>query len=315
MMSQESLERSYPVEKSPSVHLTNIRGSVDIQPGEEGVITITAVKHPDTGNSEKTLIEINQENNHKVTVKTRFSEKTLGFIGHGKPCMVDYSLRVPRSCTLKLNCVSSAASIHDLEGEFSLNTVSGPINLSKLSGFLDIRSVSGKITGDSLSGPLRTDTVSGKVQANNSHFSETNCQTVSGHINLQTPLSEGPYRFKSVSGHVTLIVPGDVSFSATLKSMSGQLKSKLPDSKNSRSGGVWHAEVGGGGPEIDAKSMSGHLVLLTTEFKMADAEVIPTSQTERADESANGSGKAMGTLERIESGELTVSEALEELGS
>jgi DUF4097 and DUF4098 domain-containing protein YvlB len=315
-LSQEIIERTLSVEGSPSLHLSNIRGSVNIQPGDEGVITISAVKHTDSGNSKKTLIEIDQKNEQQVTIKTHFDEKAWGLFGNGKPCKVDYSLLVPHSSSLKLNCVSSAASITDLEGEFSLNTVSGGFNLSKLSGPVTVHSVSGNINAENLKGPLRVEMVSGRVRANDCRFAETNCQTVSGHISLETPLNEERYRFKSVSGHITLIVPEDANVTATLKSMSGRLETSLPTTHSSRKRGIWHTKLGAdGGSEVRAESISGNMVIVTSEEEITNAKAVTTSESGNSNDSANDFGKAMHVLERIENGELTVNEALEELRS
>lgn len=76
---------------------------------------------------------------------------------------------------------------------------------------------------------------------------------------LQTPLGEGPYRFKTVSGNVRLILPPETGCTVGFRSMSGRLKTSLPTTRSRRQIGQSYAELQGGGPEVHFSSMSGNL--------------------------------------------------------
>jgi DUF4097 and DUF4098 domain-containing protein YvlB len=86
-------------------------------------------------------------------------------------------------------------------------------------------------------------------------------ESVSGNLELQTSLGEGPYRFHSVSGQVHLTVPPRTSCSAELHSISGRIQTSLPQSSSSRHAGTQQVEVQGGGVKVLLNSVSGNLSL------------------------------------------------------
>lgn len=178
-MSQETIEREFAVVAPATLALANIRGSVDVQPGDDGVVTVTAVKHLNTGDPDRTEVDIRQEENGSVIVETRFKDVPL-FSKQCRPCKVDYIVRVPRACDLKVRSVSSRASVQGLEGEFDIKTVSGQMSLSDLSGKVKATSVSGKIIGERLSGSVAFESVSGKVFLTESHMPTVTGSSVSG---------------------------------------------------------------------------------------------------------------------------------------
>ncbi len=56
-MSQDISEHTFSV-STPRLKLSNIRGSLKIQSGDDNVIRVTTVKHLDSGDPERTEIEI-----------------------------------------------------------------------------------------------------------------------------------------------------------------------------------------------------------------------------------------------------------------
>ena len=85
---------------------------------------------------------------------------------------------------------------------------------------------------------------------------------MSGDLLLETPLGEGPYRFKTMSGDVRLVLPPETGCSIGFSSMSGRLKTSLPVVRSQRQRRHWHAELQGGGPEVRFNSMSGSLSVM-----------------------------------------------------
>lgn len=55
-MSQETIEQTFIVEGPAQLTVINIRGRIDIQPGEDGKISVSAVKHMKSGNAARTEI-------------------------------------------------------------------------------------------------------------------------------------------------------------------------------------------------------------------------------------------------------------------
>jgi len=301
-MSQETLEGSFEVAAPARLKLSNISGSVDIQPGDEGVILVTAVKHLDSGDPKRTEIRMEQAEDGSVSVETYFNTGIWEFSRLSKPCKVDYVVRTPRGCSLRVSCVSSTTAIQGLEGDLKISSVSGSLSLSELSGDLKVNTVSGDVSGEMLSGPLRLETVSGDVHLNAANLPSVDGSTVSGDISIQTPLADGPYRFNSVSGDVQLVVPGDTRCTARLTSLSGNIRTSLPATRQRRNG-ARVVEIQGGGAKIHLSSVSGDLRIRLPEGEtLVETPPIEPASTPRSN-----------ILESLERGEITVEEALKAL--
>jgi hypothetical protein len=256
-MSQETLERKFDVTIPAGVTIANIRGSVDVQPGDDDVVTVTAVKHLETGDAERTEIEIVQKEDGSVRVKTRFKEGVWRFLSPDHPCKVDYVVRAPRDCALRVRCVSSSAALRGLAGEFDVETVSGRVILKDLSGRIKATSVSGRISGERLSGPTEFKSVSGKVRLTESRLPIVTGSSVSGDLVLETSLIEGPYKLDTMSGDLMLVLPPEIGCTIGFNSVSGRLKTSLTTTRSRWQRHQWLAELHGGGPEIRFKSVSG----------------------------------------------------------
>jgi len=307
-MSQETIERTFEVGTPASLKLSNIRGSVDIQAGQDGVIEVTAIKFVNSGNEKKTNVIIEQKEDGRVIVKTDYENSISNWFGLNKPCKVEYTVCVPKDCDLNVSNVSGGVSVQGVAGQMNVNSVSGGLHLRDLSGSLKFSTVSGSIKAENLAGPLDLNAVSGRVRIAESNISEAVVKTVSGSIVMDTPLAEGPYMFKGVSGSLTLVVPEDTGCVAIHKSVSGRLKTSLPISKDKRYGSRGWLEIQGGGPEVTYKSVSG-------SFKVVTAEDEKIVEQRKPVKPAPQPKNQMEILQKIERGDLSVEDALEELNA
>ena len=60
-MSKKIIELSFSVDTPARLKLSNIRGTVDISPGGEDSISVSAVIHLNSGNADHTEVDIHQE--------------------------------------------------------------------------------------------------------------------------------------------------------------------------------------------------------------------------------------------------------------
>jgi hypothetical protein len=326
-----TLERKFDVSGQARLTLANISGSVDIQPGDEGVVLVIAEIDNQSGDPERTCVDIDQAADGSVMVKTDYGESFWRWFGQ-RPCDVDYTVRVPRSCWLQLRCVSSSAMLKGLTGQFDLNTVSGDLTLAELTGSLKAHLVSGGLRAEQLNGPADVETVSGRVELRTSQFESLRVSTVSGRVIAETPLSNGPYRFHSVSGDVRLSVPGTTRCSIDSNSLSGRLDTDLPVTYNQKVGQHWRMEVQGGGSEVRFDSISGTMHVNSSDAVVAQTPAPVTEATPAgAEESApaepgapaveaqpktpieQASDTRRDILDRVSRGELSVDEAIEKL--
>jgi hypothetical protein len=299
-MSEEKVDQVFQIHGPAKLIVRNICGSVEIHPGEDGVIQVKASKKTNTGDEKRTEIELTQETDGTVKAATRFPDGGWNWMFGSRPCEVDYMIKAPRQCSLKLSGVSNTVLAEGFEGDASVNSVSGEIVLRDLKGAIRIHTVSGDATVEHLGGSLDVDTVSGDVTLKGSDLKSIRTNSVSGDIQIATPLSEGPYNFNSVSGDVCLILPPETHCTTELHSVSGDVVSAFPVSGLSRHHGSQTVVVQGGGVRVSMNSVSGDLSL------DCDGEIPPAVKPN----GTTASEERRTILERVERGELTVDEAL-----
>ena len=307
-MSQEMIERSFDVGSPARLKLANIRGLIDLQLGEDGVISIKAVKHLSSGDENNTEIQIEQVEDGQVIVKTGYNNSISNLFGLRKPLKVDYTVQLPKDCEIKVSGVSCPISVQGLSGKVDINAVSGKTTLRDLSGNLNIKVVSGLLDSQNLSGEIRGSGVSGKVLIKESSLDSVVFKTVSGKMLLETPLTNGPYHFNAVSGNLSLVVPQDTRCIAEIKSVSGRLRTSLPITRDRRQGSRGLIEIGGGGPEVSFKSVSGAMRIVTSEKEEIHEMHVPEKPITQSKDK-------MAILKQIERGEISVEEALKEMNA
>jgi hypothetical protein len=313
-MNTETTEQFYSVTAPARLGIKNIRGSVTVQ-GVESTndIHITAIKHLDSGDPQRTEILMSQLPDGSVSVETRYQESgwLLSLLGARWPCKVDYTVEAPADCALRLEGVSNTARIEGLNGSLSLKSVSGEIEVHRLGGSISLHSISGDIGGDQLSGALTVDTTSGRVRLDSSNFHSLQANSVSGALFFKTPLSAGPYTFKTVSGNIRLAVPAQSACSVDFQSISGRFSSNLPTARDQHLRGSQSAEVQGGGPLVKFNTVSGN-ASLESDGEATGQPAAPSTPQAAAPEAAT-SQEALSTreiLDRIADGKLTVEEGL-----
>ncbi|MBW8010105.1 MAG: hypothetical protein FVQ83_02530 [Chloroflexi bacterium] len=304
-MSEETIEKTYQVETHALLKVENIRGTVDIRPGDENLIKITATKHLNTGNNAKTEIILEQNNDGTVCARVISEENGLFdiFTKFNKPCKVDFVIKTPQDCEISVKNISSSATLSQLKGILKLKTISGPLNLQELSGKLDAGTISGVINGQELDSETEIDSVSGKIDFRQCNFPTLIISTVSDNTFVETPVNQGPFELKSVSGEVTLIVGPEAKCTVSTRSLSGRFKTSLPTQSYSSRAGKTTTEINGGGSLVKMESVSGNLILLASE---GDIATIPyPDRKPRKDR--------IEILTKVESGDLSVEEALTKL--
>ena len=302
-MTEEIIEQSFQVSQPAKLNVSNICGSVEIQTGEDNIIQVTAIKHTHKGDSKRTEIKITQDVDGTVKAATRFPDGSWGWIFGSHPCEVEYKVKAPSQCSLKLNSVSCTVSADGFEGSCDVNTVSGDISLRNLKGAMRIHTISGDADGDRISGSLDMETVSGDVTLRDSTLSMIKANTVSGSLQIRTPLKDGPYNFKSVSGNVRMSVPPETHCTGELHSVSGDLVSAFPITDCSHHHGSQTVNIHGGGITVSLNSISGDLAF-DSDGQILSAPLTPgfASTTDR-----------YSILEQIERGELSVEQGLNRL--
>lgn len=297
-MSDELVEHKFKATKKTRLEISNIRGSIVINGTDDNEVCVTARKHNDSGDPEITQLDIRQDGD--VVYARVVHDMPLTW--PSKPCRVDFEVLAPKRSPVEVKSVSCAVDIADFTGEIRLKNVSGTVRLSKLSNALFAKSVSGPIHIDGSNIRLDVDTVSAGIHINDSNLTNVTCKTVSGFIQIQANLTQGPFDFKSVSGDSTIIVPPDNGFDVTFKALSGRFTTSLKASQLKKSGRVRLAKLNKGGELLHFKSVSGRLVIKNNE---TDEVIDPFNRK-------LSTSDRMNILDQVGRGEISVDDAIEE---
>lgn len=307
-MSEEIYEQAFQVGAPARLDLYNIRGSIVILSQDptlqEKAILVKGVKDLESGDGEHTTIEMNQTGDGQVVVRTRFTGQELpGFlqIKH-KPCIINYTVHMPKNCSIKVESISGPIEIEKLEGEFKISSVSGALALKDLSGQIQFNSVSGDIKAERLTGRIKTENVSGDIQLLQSDVPALEAKTVSGSILVDTIGQNEPYRFHTISGDLTLLLAEDQGVSIQMQSLSGKLQMHHPDGIASQKA-PHDLAIQGGGAQVQFETVSGDLHLTTPGLHQAEI----TGEYEDA------SSNQHDVLESVARGEMTAEEGLNAL--
>ncbi len=298
----DTIEKTFIVSSPARLNLGNIRGSVEIRPGEDGSIHIAATKRP-SGDVEGTHVEMTQSSDGTVNVATRFPDAPWSWLYGSFPCCVDYVVTAPRRCSLELKGVSNTVDARGFEGQVNVNSVSGDVSLAEITGPLRVHTVSGKVTGERIAGSIDLDTISGDISLQGSNLPSANTNSVSARVELETPLGSGPYAFKSVSGSVRLTVPPETRCTAEMHSVSGDVVTVFPVTSYSRGHGMNVVQMQGGGTLLSVHTVSGDLSF-DTRGQVPVSAAAPQGGTVE---------QRRAVLESIERGEMTVDEGLSRL--
>ncbi|HEV2912401.1 MAG TPA: DUF4097 family beta strand repeat-containing protein [Pyrinomonadaceae bacterium] len=152
----------------------------------------------------------------------------------------DVELNVPRGAIVQLQTRNGDIEVQDV-AEARVETQSGSIDLERISRLVEAKCLSGDINLKDSSGRVVLGSVSGSVEASNVRsinpgddfdagtvsgdvmldrvgHAQVHAKSVSGSVNMSGPLARGGrYDFKTMSGDVTLSLPGDSSFKVNAK--------------------------------------------------------------------------------------------------
>lgn len=188
----------------------------------------------------------------EIVVGTRSMRRGFG------PHAPELDIELPRRATLVLETASGDVDADGLVGDQRYRTASGDIVLRAVSGKLSIEAVSGDIdavaTGDA---DVIVRSVSGDIELRTARLSSLQLSSTSGDLKVAGQLvGPGPYAIETVSGDGLLAPAGDVRIEMT--SLTGDLTSDL-EGQHGTEGGRRTFQVGGSGPVVAFRSMSGDL--------------------------------------------------------
>ena len=272
--------RTFPIMEHARLAIDNGAGNVAIRRGEEGVVSVTAIKRASGIGIDTERMQINyNQHGDMLDISSRMTWSILQFGLR----TVDFEITVPSSCDVQLKNGSGRVAVEGTSGEIRVRTGSGRVYAHDLQGLIAMKTGSGHIEASNLKGPIDLSTGSGRIEAQNlqgqiklhtsssriileSVRGQLTAQTGSGRIEVSQGMLSGESSLKTGSNAITFDGSLDALGSYKFQTGSGKINLSLPDgtafSLDARtgSGGV-HNEFGsnvvGDGPRAPLKLRSG----------------------------------------------------------
>ena len=165
----EKVEQTLEADKSGSLFIDNIRGSVIIKGWDKPQIQLKG----ELDDSAKKLVF--KRKGHKALIKVMMKGMSHG--GQGSNLQVF----IPRNTHLRFRGVDTSFHISDLTSMVEGKTINGSLIVSNVHAKMNISSVSGKVKVNQSSGIARIESVSGEVDFAGK-FTDANIRTMSGDI-------------------------------------------------------------------------------------------------------------------------------------
>jgi putative adhesin len=276
----KAIDRSYSFAAEGTIEVSNVRGSVTINGTNQNTISLTG----SLGAGSRLAID-GGESHLELRVE---SEHQGGWLGnHGPANDTTLVLNVPHSVALKLDLVSADSKVSGIDGKsLDVDNVSGKVQLSGAARSIEVDSVSGNVTLDiakagaverahlqTVSGDIRAtgadgrvklETVSGSINYTAPTVAEFNAESVSGTIDATAaPAKNARVHLETMSGHLRLHLPADLSARLTAETFSGNIKSDFGTVSKAEfgPGSSLDARVGDGNARIETESFSGSIEL------------------------------------------------------
>lgn len=274
---EEKTSQSFALDQNGKIKVQNISGDISVKTWDKDEVQVEAIK---VGRSEEELSRVTVDISSKSDYLRIEVDHKKG--RHGTSVSVSFNLVVPESAKVDIKTVSGDVRAEGLKGEFEAQSVSGDVEIENMGNNVQCVSVSGKILALHVTGEAELQTVSGKIEAttivgsieaetvsgdiileNVSDAREIEANSVSGDLHYDGELKgEGRYTLKSHSGDVILKLPESSSFQLEAKTFSGKIRSDfemtIKDYVNTRK---IQGTVGDGGAELELGTFSGNIIV------------------------------------------------------
>jgi putative adhesin len=224
----------------------------------------------------------------------------------------EVAVDAPRGCDLRYDGVSADVTATGFRGSQQYRTVSGDLVLEDVGGALRVKGVSSDISlrASETLPSLEINTVSGDVSAVAPAVGQLSVVTVSGDIELETSLADGPgHRVETVSGDFSLGLSGGLT--VEVRGLSTDVDVRLPHrAEGSRDRRRY--VIGDGGPDLLFSSMSGDIEVRTPHRGAPIPPAPPVAPKPPTPRSVDGQ-EQLDVLRALERGEIDVDQAARRL--
>jgi DUF4097 and DUF4098 domain-containing protein YvlB len=239
-----------------SFSLSNVNGSVTIDPSSDNSVHVRAEKIPHR-NGEITdvrFVVIPSGGDIRICALTydtdRCDENGLHSSGNHdrrdeRNVEVKFTVQVPRGVRVAAGTVNGSMTVRGVGAEVRANTVNGSLEVRDANGRVAAHTVNGGINVSTSAGPVDATTVNGSITARMGALS-----------------SDGDMKFSTVNGGITVETPSSLDANISISTLTGGISTDFPVQISGRFG-PRHAEgtIGRGGRRISMSTVNGSVEL------------------------------------------------------
>lgn len=228
----ERIDQTINAPADGTVKIENLAGSVTVSAWDRNEVRVE-------GELDDHVERLEFENDGSFTrVKVVYPRRVRGNVKG-----TDLNITVPAGSRLEVGGVSSEIDVSGVKGSVRANTVSGDISVDAATSDYALESVSGNIrlhgtqenarvkastvSGDlrlgDIKGELDAGSVSGDIYVKGGELVRAEAGNTSGDIEIDSVFGDGAYRFKSISGDITLHFAGKPAGTFDITSFSGSI--------------------------------------------------------------------------------------------
>jgi hypothetical protein len=190
-----------------------------------------------------------------------------GLLGFLKPRhdSVAVTITVPADCPIQLGVLSASAIVSGLRSGAAVRGMSGDVTLDCVAGDVEAETMSGEIAARDLDGEVSFKSMSGGLVLADGWLDRLEANTLSGQITADVALrAGGDVRVSTMSGDVTLRLPGGSDAQVRLQSTSGAVRSEFKSLRTVKAPAshTVSGNVGAGTGRVSVSTMSGSVTLL-----------------------------------------------------
>lgn len=242
VVTAQDFSKTYQLGPDGIVNVKTVSGDVKVTGYDGNAVVVTG--HKEGRDKERVLIE-DRSSANRVDVGVKYPEDCRC------DATVHFEVRVPRAIRLKYDAFSSVS------GDVSVTDVIGDLNARSVSGSVTIRGARGRTSAKAVSGSVTVEEATGSV----------NASSTSGRVLVELKNLEGAdeMEFTTVSGGVTVRMPGNLDANVEMSVLSGDLKTDFPlqiEEKSHGPGRRAFGQVGNGTRKLRVSSVSGSVSLL-----------------------------------------------------
>jgi hypothetical protein len=267
----EKVERTGKASAHGVVYIENMVGSIEVIGWGKNEVKLEGTLGDD-------VEELEFKTGNKKSVIEVVYPRNMRNIEDGAELVI----HVPEGSRVSVEGVSAWVSVSKVKGEVEASSISGDVTVTgdcesveaeSISGTVEVDSGARQIMAESISGKVlikgeeaevEAASVSGDVQLEFHKFLELSVESVSGTVVAIGDLHpKGEFSFDTVSGSITLMVPGDVSATFEITTFNGGIDNAFGQKARKTSryapGRELEFSVGGGDAEVEINSFSGDI--------------------------------------------------------